>query len=532
MKYVLTILLFFNLSNLFSQELNLEWVSNGGEIDDYVIKKSILNDIDSSFYICGAFDGQMQFNENQLLSSESSSVFLLKLNQQGETIWLKEIAENINYTASSSLVSICNNSFGNLIIALRFYDTVVINQEIFSTDYTSTLIMEIDTSGIVQWTKEVFTEGLAKDGVIVDDLDNIYITGNTNEDFFISKYSSNGDSLWTHYGGSSGGFDSGTALKIDSENNIYAIGTIQPNNGIYFDTYHPTFNVIHSDGSFLAKYDQNGLIQWVRCFYATNFGEFTSAYTLELLSDNQIIVGGSFNGTKINFYPTTQSLDGNISGNNTSFLLSYDSLGNLLWKKKPHNNYTGADGLRHLNKTENGGFVASCSYSYSIIVMNDTISSFIDGGQLIENFDENGEQIWYFKYKITGSSSLFDMIYKENSYFLNGSTDGDSLIINNLSYEFNYENCFFIAKLQDNSVSLSEEQLNTFTLFPNPTNSSVILQSKESLLGKEVSIYNALGELMSCQKMNHFFENEILLPESTGIYFIRMDENILKIIKH
>jgi len=533
MKYVciiLSVLAFFRCS---SQDIQIHWIVN--HTDLYLSKKSVFNKSDSSVYTVGLYSFAMQSQNHQINSQFQKTAFISKVSKTGEIVWLKNIGSVSNMSSLVSRTTIASNQNGNLIFGIsfdtKFYfgdDSLVVSNDSYNQGVG---LFQLDSAGAINWFKLLNVDNLGKNGIIIDNSNNIIVCGTKNEDFFISKYSATGDLLWTRFGGSTSGYDAGSEVIIDAENNIYAMGTIQPNNGIYFDSEHPTFGTVSNDGSFLAKYDENGIIQWVRCFYSTNFTEMAAANSIELLTQDRIVVGGSFNGTKVNFYPNTAPLSGNFSTNNTSFLLCYDSAGNLLWKKKPHNNYTGSDGVRHINRMTDSDFVLSSSYSNSIILLQDTLSSAIDGGQLIEKYDVNGNLLWYYPFMINGASYVFDMFYENSDYYLSGSTTGNSLVFNNTPYSLDYTSNIFIAKLHDNFVSLEENEQQIYSLFPNPTSGNVKVHSKSSLKGQEVMVYNTMGELVYLQLLNNQFSNELILPEACGMYFINVGGQTMKVVK-
>jgi hypothetical protein len=112
--------------------------------------------------------------------------------------------------------------------------------------------------------------------IIADSQDNIILAGVTasasdvSTDILLSKYTSNGDSLWSYYIGKTGNNEIVDGLCIDDSNNIYITGCFK---GIVnFGSYNGSTHTLSSSGDydmFVARFDPKGQIQWVTKYGAT-----------------------------------------------------------------------------------------------------------------------------------------------------------------------------------------------------------------------------------------------------------------------
>jgi hypothetical protein len=84
--------------------------------------------------------------------------------------------------------------------------------------------------------------------------------GSGDEDMFLVKYDSDGNYIWKTSGGSVG-FDQARALAIDNDNNIYVTGLFSDTAA--FDSTHQIISYGLTD-AFLAKYDSTGELLWVK----------------------------------------------------------------------------------------------------------------------------------------------------------------------------------------------------------------------------------------------------------------------------
>ena len=172
-------------------------------------------------------------------------------------------------------------------------------------------LVKCDSSGNVLWTRQLGTLGTEfGDGVSVDSLGNVYITGRTSgnlggpnagsSDAFLGKYNTSGNVLWTRQLGTSGN-DVSHGVAVDELGNIYIAGDTSgslggPNAG--------------SSDAFLIKYDTSGNVLWTRQL-GTSAPDWATAVALDSLGSAYI----------------AGQTDGNLGGPNAggydAFLVKY-----------------------------------------------------------------------------------------------------------------------------------------------------------------------------------------------------------------
>jgi len=79
-----------------------------------------------------------------------------------------------------------------------------------------------------------------------------------------------------------------------------------------------------------------------------------------------------------------------------------------------------------------------------------------------------------------------------------------------------------------NEIKISSE----FSIYPNPSNSIININSEYNLLGKTYIVQNVAGQTVLTGKSsnNNFFSIDFSLLEN-GIYFVSIDKNTFKVIK-
>jgi hypothetical protein len=159
----------------------------------------------------------------------------------------------------------------------------------------------------------------------VDSDSNIYLTGGFNEtasfdsthevishgftDAFLAKYDGNGQLLWVR-GAGSDSEDGANDVITDSQGNIYMCGYF---GGIaYFDDLQ-----VIGGGQFVAKYDSNGRILWVKQIGETD----NLAKSITLLPDGDLVMTGVFENSA-----TFGSTVLNSRGQGDVFITKFDSL--------------------------------------------------------------------------------------------------------------------------------------------------------------------------------------------------------------
>jgi Ca2+-binding RTX toxin-like protein len=192
-------------------------------------------------------------------------------------------------------------------------------------------IAKYDALGNQLWAKLLGTSASDfSNGISRDNNGNLYIVGNTSgsllgntnlgaQDAYIAKYDGLGNLIWVKQFGTSS-IDDASAIKIDSSNNIYLIGST--NGSLSGNTN------LGAQDAYIAKYDALGNQIWVKQF-GTSSSEVANGITIN--SNGTIYVTGSTNG----------SLPGNTNqGSSDAFIAAFDSNGNLLTSNQAPTNLT------------------------------------------------------------------------------------------------------------------------------------------------------------------------------------------------
>ena len=185
-------------------------------------------------------------------------------------------------------------------------------------------IAKYDRYGNVVWIRQF---GTGRDessfGVIVDNSNNIYITGKVNRsvapadgpddnDAFVVKYNWRGSLLWYKELGTNPKNDEAFSVSVDKTGNVYIVGQTNSN---LDGSVRPA---IENFDAWVAKYDSNGNQVWIRQFGGIDY-DIATAVTVDGVGN--IYIAGE----------TYSRLTDSYGGEGDGWLAKFDSQGNQAW---------------------------------------------------------------------------------------------------------------------------------------------------------------------------------------------------------
>jgi hypothetical protein len=259
-------------------------------------------------YTTGGLDGNALAGKNDF--------FLTKYDSSGNRVFTKQLGDARAYTYATGVAV---DSGGNVYVAGSTTggldgNTLTGGEDFFLTKY--------DSSGNKVFTKQLGVAGAGTyaTGVAVDSGGNVCVTGYTNGgldgntltgayDFFLTKYDSSGNKVFTKQLGVAGAYTDATGVAVDSGGNVYVTG--YTNGGLDGNTLTGAYDF------FLTKYDSSGNKVFTKQLGVA--GAETYATGVAVDSGDDVYVTGYTNG----------GLDGNtLTGAYDFFLTKYDSSGN------------------------------------------------------------------------------------------------------------------------------------------------------------------------------------------------------------
>ncbi|HNS12061.1 MAG TPA: T9SS type A sorting domain-containing protein [Bacteroidia bacterium] len=226
-------------------------------------------------------------------STTDGKLWILKLNQFGDTLWTKSHKINTGRTVPKDIQPCKSGGF----IISGFCSTQM-NPDAIA------MLIKIDSYGNLLWSKFYNTQTLSAIHSCIEIITGGYVcTGevgvSSQTDIFITRTDSLGDTLWTKTLGNTN-VDFGASVIQSQDSNIVIAGS----------TYHPSLNNWDMD---LYKLSLNGGIIWHKTL---GDNRENSAHTILQLSDGNYLIGGTTN---------------TISNGYQGLLIKVDSFGDTLW---------------------------------------------------------------------------------------------------------------------------------------------------------------------------------------------------------
>lgn len=275
--------------------------------------QSVATDTNGNVYVAGYTNGGLDGNTKNGIWE----FFITKYNNNGNKQYTKQLGvpgtETLGYSTTtdpSGNVYVAGYTTGGL-----DGNTLTGTHDFFLTKY--------DSTGNKQYTKQLGVSGADTRGnsVATDANSNVYVAGITSgnldgntltgtQDFFVTKYDSNGNKKFTRLLGVTGADTRGRSVITDLNGNFYVAGyTFGGLDG------NPLTGVGSTD-LFVTKYDSNGNKQFTRLLGVT--GAFTYGQSVTTDDSGNVYVAGS----------TFGGLDGNTkTGVWDFFVTKYNSLG-------------------------------------------------------------------------------------------------------------------------------------------------------------------------------------------------------------
>uniref|UniRef100_UPI0040490DB3 T9SS type A sorting domain-containing protein n=3 Tax=Flavobacterium sp. TaxID=239 RepID=UPI0040490DB3 len=373
---------------------------------------NVTTDSMGNIYSTGYFNGTFDFDPNEnvynLNSSGTNSIFISKLDSDGNFVWVKTIIGG----SGSSIQTDLN---GNIYVTGYFSGSQDFNPNEGFFNLTSVgeseniFILKLDSSGNFIWAKSIAGE---------------------------SKYY-------------------GDRIRIDSNGYIYTVGVYSGT--VDFDPSDDAVFNLTSDGSglnlFVIKLDSNGGFVWVK----TIVGDFEDlVFSVIVDSFDNIYTTGYYQGT-VDFDPSESNFSLSSAGAFDIFIFKLDSLGNFIWAKSIGGVSTDLSTSIDLDTFGNiyctGFFEGTVDFDPNDSVFNLTSAGQQDG--FVLKINSSGNFIW--AKKISGSSQVMGLSISVDSYgniFTTGNMDGIVDFDPSDSEEFNLVGAGFrdiyISKLDSN----------------------------------------------------------------------------------
>jgi hypothetical protein len=432
---------------------------------------SVCSDAVGNALLAGNFNGpNITFGTYTLANNGTSNSFLAKYDPNGNVLWAKNPADT-SYDYAYSVSCDANNIY----VSGTFSNTSLVfgTHTLTSIGGQKMYLVKYDTNGNVLWAKcnslgEIFGDGEFGVTVSAEANGDTFVTGEFTsptlvlgtytlsnggaKNIFLAKFDTNGNVLWAKSAVGAGN-DQSNSVSADGIGNAYITG--------FYTSSLLTFgtNTITNAGvknMFLAKYDTNGNLLWVKNSVDS---DNPLGYSVSSTSLAVFITGCMNSSVTLGTY----SISTSFPDPDPSFVAEYDVNGNVLFAQ-----------------------------------------AFKSGGDdwLTVSADK------YCNAYITGDFGVNPFIIGTNTLVL---TANESPFTAKLSFSANCQSTIDVVTQRSNSLS-------QMSVFPNPNSGIFKIQVDDEIDSGELIIINSLGQKMYVGKINQG-ENSINLNKiSNGFY--------------
>ncbi|MFN3754026.1 T9SS type A sorting domain-containing protein [Flavobacterium sp.] len=510
-NYFLTMLLLFQLG---VQAQTFEWLRTPSitfTSNPAMISYPTASDQQGNTYICGFKDSTTPYTDI------FGNLALLKYDANGTLVFNKNINGNVH------AYKLATDTAGNLYMAVGYLTNISIGDFSLTTFLSGVnpLLLKFNANGDLLWHKVIpgdFTQHFT--AIAIDSQQNVFIGYDDYQNSFIEKLDPNGNSLQLI---TQTQVKLISAVSVDTEGNIYAAGSCAEINADFNGTAMPApflYNV------YVVKYNPAGQMQWMH-------------YVEDITCPEPMVIARTPNEVYFSSHLFDSFAIGDITcegpmGNYDFFLSKFNSSGTVQWVREVPGSGGAEMGQRNFLTLDNQGNIYVTGKTQGTIQWNANVSSQTQVGfnsdVLLLKYSPQGNVLWA---KTAGGNSEDRTdgisILPDGSVVVSGMAN-DVITFDNLQVgtdDFQYYP--FLAKLNQTALDVPTNELLSIKVYPNPTKDYLTLSSI-GYRGK-AELYSILGQRLKSFEIETAETTVDLTDISTGTYFLKLNQQVIKLIK-
>ncbi len=519
MKHFFFLLLPFLASPATGQ--SQDWlVTAGGSHSDCGM--AITSDASNHSYLTGSFQGQAAFGDRLLTSKGDTDIFLAKHNNQGDLIWIIQMG---GYSVRKNTISEYPTQLAitedALFITGVFYGLAYFGeQQVLSAGKEDAFLAKYDLEGQLLWVQRMGgqSQDLITD-LVVDTDGNSYLTGYfqkeadfghlqktalNQREFFIAKYSPDGEALWVRTAQSER-MSQGKALAF-SDDQLVVAGSFQAK----LDLGNQSIESNGPSDVFVASFSPDGTFHDLSSFGSQGLDEVND---IQLQHESLYLTGSFISNEADGIWQT--------KGGRDSYVIKLNGIENIAW-------------MKNLGGTENDEGISLDSDGTNLLVAGKFSADFSFGD---ETYLSNGfTDIYLAKMDPEGLLKDVKVIggegqdYPTGIHYQSGTNQilMTGLFRNQLSTNTASVGAsdIFLTSI-NGDLSHEDENKVIYLVYPNPTEDFFWVQSDEPI--ETIELINKEGVILHVEEhvgAHQFRLNIGELP--SGMYFVRINETTIK----
>jgi hypothetical protein len=526
-SYICIFLLF---STYFSYSQTWQWSSHIGS-NQFDASGHVVVDDQGNSYWKGNFDGFCYFqNDTSNIVNGSNDFFLVKYNSSGIEQWWRQIGGNNPSGIGEGIGKLCYGSDGHIYMTGGFYGNCFFgSNNLLSNGNIDFFLAKYDTAGNCLWsTGGGSFKPDGGNGLTMDNDGFIYIIGTNNDTAnisgfilppggFIAKYDTSGYCIWAKRKFSSyqlgfiGTFSSARVHSIIHHNGNMSISGYLANDTAVIDT-----TTIYSRMTyyFLSVFDTSGSLKWVRTFGGPLGGNPNFEHGFDA-SGNMYVTGTS---TGQGYFQTDT-----ISGPYTAFVVKFDSTGTEQWVRGI-NSSVGSWG-NMVSSDGDGNVYVTGRFRGNTWFGNYNITATTNDDMFIARYNSNGDCLGV---RTFGEAEGFGVTQDNQGNAYVCGNFSNTITIGSNTYNSYGNKDVFIAKLDEllgvGDTRQSEKRL---LIYANPNAGKCNIVIPEELINEKdfwLTVYDNMGRRISHRQLNDS-EGKIsmnLEHQAKGIYQVTL----------
>lgn len=460
-----------------------------------------------------------------------SNSFVAKYDTDGQLHWKVEYTQTTMYSGNRGL-DVCFDKYGNVFVVGTFDGDLTIQDLTLQgggSGNDDSFVAKFDSNGSIQWlTRISSSKSTFIFHVEPDQKGDCYIAGkvelplqvgdttiakpaNSTYNSLIAKIDSNGELIWSQLGYST----SSPGLVTNKKGELYLLGNFQH----WMKWGADSISTLGLSDQYLAKIEPDGNFEWLNVIGNQN-ASYTKDYCLDedghctiycLIEDDIYI-----NNNLINAKPGL---------NHT--VISFDQFGSFKWISQIY-----SDTSRYY-------------FSNIIVKPNQSISLFGSHTEIIDstnyqNYKQYGFERFQFDRDSGTSTDTLNFGNYPNPSFLEVDEDGNLYFYGHFLFQVEFSDTTlysneswyssYLAKVTEGQIELPPN--NSINVYPNPFCDEITIVLKDSdQLPNKYEIFNVIGQEIRNGIISDFNHTVNTSSLSSGIYLLRIDKKVYKLIK-
>lgn len=537
----------------------LDWVNeftskNSAYTDLYAID----NDAQNNYYVMGYYSDSLNVNFStnafDLACSNGVSYFIAKYTSNGNLVWVREIAGDINQAWLSGY-SLKVDAAGNVFILGTVLATVANAQIDVNPDAGVNLIpatpptgitresflMKLNSSGNFQWVNSIPNDGSGYYAKLeIDNSGNVYVAdrydgflnfgsltpisfNSSGQNVYVAKFTNSGSFVWARQlQRIQSGSILNTTIKVENSNLYlggYYTGIVDLNPGTGIDTIANSLFRI----GYIVKLDTAGNFLYANRILGTSDNNL---YSIDTDNAGNLYASGYFSETA-DLDPGTAVNNFTSNGGRDIFVLKLNQNGAFQWAKQIGGDNADESYDLLINQTGNvvltGYYTGTVDFDPGAGMASQTSQG--GGDCFLLLLDANGNYDTSYVWGGNGFDAVFNLIKDNaNSLVLSGVNGSSNMDYDNFNRGGGGE-VPFLMKLATPSgnTSVNEEENLMFVLYPNPAATQFTIANAE--IGTRINIIDMAGKLIQAETVSTTNHTVYIYGLANGMYIIQLENN-------